>query len=273
MKLGLTTYTYRWAVGGDPRFGDEFKSAGPLTVFDLVDKTCDLGLEVLQICENIEFDMSTEDYKRLRRAAEEKGITVELGTAGFQSSILKKYFKIAQLTGSSLLRVYPVKREPLDKLTERIKNFVPALREQVLTLAIENSSLCLYSSRELAEMFKQIDDPLVGACIDTVNSVGLLERPLETVETLAPYVVSFHLKDFRVERRSVGGFTVFGTPLGQGMLDVRAVLNIIMRANRDFNILLEQWMDRKGSGEETLEEEERWVKNSLRFLRSVLHAT
>ncbi len=270
MKLGITTYTYRWAVGGDPRFRDDFKIARPLSVFDLVDKTSKLGLEVLQICENIDFEMGIHEYKRLREVANHKGITLELGTAGLEFPILRKNAQIAELTGSHLLRVYPEEREPVDSIIERIRSFLPALRERELTLAIENSSLCVYSSLELLEILRGVNDPLVGACVDTVNSVGLLERPLETVEVLSPYAVSLHLKDFRIQRRSVGGFTVFGAPLGRGMIDVKAVLNLIKKCNRDPNILLEQWMDRRESEEETLAEEERWVKEGIRILRSVL---
>jgi len=270
MKLGITTYTYRWAVGGDPRFGADFKITRPLSVFDLVDKTSKLGLEVLQICENIDFEMGIQEYKRLGEVAEDKCITLELGTAGLETAILRKYAQIAKVTGSHLLRVYPEEKEPVDSIIERIKSFLPVLRERELTLAIENSSLCVYSSLELLKIFRGVDDPLVGACIDTVNSVGLLERPLETVEVLSPYAVSLHLKDFCIERRSVGGFTVFGAPLGKGMVDVKAVLNLIRKSNRDLNILIEQWMDRRGSEEETLVEEERWIEQGIRFLRFVL---
>ena len=59
-------------------------------------------------------------------------------------------------------------------------------------------------------------------------------------------------------------------PLGRGMLDVKAVLNIIKESERDPNIILEQWMDRRDDEEETVKEEERWIEESVRFLRSVL---
>lgn len=54
------------------------------------------------------------------------------------------------------------------------------------------------------------------------------------------------------------------------MVDVKAVLDIIKGSNRDPNILLEQWMERKDSVEETLREEERWLTEGLKFLRSIM---
>ena len=271
MKIGISSYTYRWALGGGhPFLHSEFKLERPLTAFDLVDKVSNLGLEVLQICENLDFDMPAEDYERLGEAAEEKGIILELGTDGLNHTTLERYARIADLTGSHLLRVYLKKREPTKKVIERIWRSLPLLKNHELKLAIENSSLCLYTSRELAEIMRRTDDPMVGACIDVANSLGLLEKPLKTVETLAPYALSLHLKDFRIERKRIGGFTIYGVPLGKGMLDVKAVLDIIREPNRNPNILLEQWMERKENVEETLREEERWLTESLGFLRSVM---
>jgi hypothetical protein len=270
MKSGISSYAYRWALGGDSRFGNYFKVSRPIDVFGLMDKVSALGLEVLQICENVDFEMAAEDYEKLGEVAKSEGITLELGDAGIDPYVFNRNVRIAELTGSHLLRLYPVERESLEKLIKKIHDFLPILRDRKLALAIENSSLCLYSSHQLAEIFERISDPLVGACVDTVNSTGRLEMPLETVKALSPYAVSLHLKDFCIKRRNVGGFAIFGVPLGRGMLDVKAVLNIVKESGRDPNIILEQWMDRRDDEEETVKEEERWIEESVRFLRSVL---
>ncbi len=271
MKLGITSYAYRWALGGShPFLPSEFKIEQPLSVFSLIEKVSNLGLEVLQICENISLEMSTEDYRRVGEFAQNRGITLELGAAGMDLSVLDRYVRIADMTGSRLLRVYPKEAEPIHSLVKRIRGYLPVLGDRGLTLAVENSSLCLYTSRQLAKMLNRIDDPLVGACVDVANSLGLLERPLETVKVLCPHVVSLHLKDFCVKRKSIGGFMAFGVPLGKGILDVNAVLNIIEKSGRDPNILLEQWMDRKANIEETLKEEEEWLTESVIFLRSII---
>jgi len=270
MRLGLTSYTYRWAVGGDSRFGDDFRLGEPLDVFDLVDKVSALGLEVLQIADNIDFDLTAQEYRELGETAKGKGIALQLGAGGISGSVVGKYSRIADLAGSSLLNLYAAKREPIEVVVERVRNFLPLLRDHELSLTLENEDSGLYSCHELAEIFRQVDDPLVGACIDTMNSAAILENPLETVGVLAPYAVCIHLKDFTVKRESVSGFSVFGVPVGKGMLDVKAVLSLVREAGRDPDILLEQFMGRKGDEEETLKEEERWIREGIRFTRSIM---
>jgi len=270
MRLGITSYAYRWAVGGDLRFGDDFKLRKPLDVFGLVDKVSALGLKVLQIGDNINFDLKVEDYKELCKIAESRGITLELGAGGVDSSIVGIYAKKADLVGSHLLNIYPTEREPIRNVIDKIRGFLPILRDHELTLTLENEDSGIYSCYQLAEILRGVNDPLVGACIDTLNSTVILERPLETVKTLSPYAVCMHLKDYCVKRTSVSGFSIFGVPVGMGMLDVKALFDTIKEAGRDADILLEQFMGKKSNEEETLREEERWIEEGIRFLRSVL---
>ncbi len=266
MKLGITSYVYRWAIGTT-----DFRPKEPLNVFGLLDKASSHGLEVLQICENINLDMTIKDYEVLGEAAKRKGIIIELGTNRMDRSTLRKYVQIAELTDSRLLRTCPQKREPIQRLVKRLRDFLPELRDRGITLAIENSSLGIYNSYDLVEILKQVNDPLVGACVDVANSLGLLEKPLETVKILAPYAKSLHLKDFCIKRAPRGGgFIISGVPLGEGMLNVKAVIDIIKNSGCSPNVLIEQWMERKSDEEETLKEEERWLKKSIRFLRSIL---
>jgi len=263
--MGITSYAYQWAVGTS-----DFKPGKPLSVFSLIEKASMLGLEVLQICENVNLDVMIKDHEGIVEAAKSKGITIELGAGGMDLSTLDGYVQIADLTGSRLLRAYPQKRESIERMIKRIRRFLPELREREITLAIENSSLCLYTCYQLAEILRRIDDPLVGACVDVANSLGLLENPVETVKVLSPYAASVHIKDFCIERRTGGGFIISGAPIGEGILDVRAVLDIIEKSNRNPNILIEQWMNRRSPEKVTLKEEERWLKKSVEFLRSVL---
>jgi 3-oxoisoapionate decarboxylase len=108
---------------------------------------------------------------------------------------------------------------------------------------------------QLAEFVGRVDDERVGVCLDTANSIGILERPLETEALLAPYVVSLHLKDF-VVTKPVQGYRVSGAPLGQGWLDAPAVLDMLERTGRPFNVLLELWVDPAETHEATVRKEE-----------------
>jgi len=269
MKLGVTSYTYRWAVGGDRRFGDSMKIEKPLKPFELVQKVANLGLEVVQICENVDLNLPDGELKKIGRTADNLGIKLELGAAGMDLSVLKRCVKMAELAHASLVRVYPTAKEPVTKIAERIRGFLPVLQTKNLLLAVENSSLWLYASRELAELFEKVNSPSFGACVDVVNSTGLLEKPLETVETLAPYAMCLHLKDYSIQRREVGGFMIFGVPLGTGLLDTKAVLNALRRTGRDPDILLEQFMGKRETVQETLADEDKWVKEAIKYVKTL----
>lgn len=196
---------------------------------------------------------------------------MELGTAGLSKPVIERYLNISMLTNVRLIRVYPNEREPISEIVERLRSFSPILRSKELTLAIENSSLCLYTSHQLAEIMRKVNSPHVGACVDVANSIGLLEKPIETVKILSQYAVSLHVKDYRIERNSAGGgFTIYGVPLGKGMLDLKAILKIVKHTGRDPNILLEQFMSQKQNRMETLSEEERWVREGIKYLKLLL---
>jgi len=270
MKLGVTSYTFRWAVGGDRRFGDFTKIEKPLKPVELVQKVADLGLEVVQICENVNLDLPDDELKKIGRTADDLGIKLELGASGMGLPVLKRCMKMAELAHAPLVRVYPKEKEPIKNLVERIRGFMPTLQKKDLMLAVENSSLWLYTSKELAELFGKVDSPLFGACVDVVNSTGLLEKPLETVETLAPFTMCLHLKDYRIERKEVGGFMIFGVPLGTGLLDAKAVINALRNAGRDPDVLLEQFMGKKDIMRETLAEEDRWVREAIKYVKTII---
>jgi L-ribulose-5-phosphate 3-epimerase UlaE len=89
------------------------------------------------------------------------------------------------------------------------------------------------------------------------------------VEILAPYVVSLHLKDF-VVRKTTQGYRISGAPLGQGWLDAAAVLAVLTRTQRPFNVLLEQWVDREATLEATRRTEDDWVRQNVAYARDRL---
>jgi len=270
MRLGVTSYTFRWAVGGDSRFGDSFKPRRALDAFGLVDKVSELGLEVLQIADNMNIELISQNCRRLRETAEAKGVALQLGTSGIGEAVVKKYAKIAELLGVSLLNVYAAERQPIGEVVERIRGFLPELREHQLALTLENEDSGIYTCHELAEILRLVADPLVGACVDTMNSTVILEHPLDTVRILAPYAMCFHLKDFIIRRTSVSGFSIEGVPVGTGMLNVKAVLDMAREAGREPDILLEQFMGSRGDEEATLEEEAKWIGTGARFVRSLI---
>lgn len=66
-------------------------------------------------------------------------------------------------------------------------------------------------------------------CVDTGNSLALVEPPQETVEVLAPYAFSTHVKDLGVEEYAEG-FLMAEVPLGTGFLDVPRICGVLRKA-------------------------------------------
>ncbi len=103
-------------------------------------------------------------------------------------------------------------------------------------LAIENHKD--FRTPELIELLERLDSPQIGVCIDTGNNLALLEDPMETIEALAPWAFSTHLKDMAVERYA-DGFLLSEVPLGQGFLDLPRIVRTLRRARPEINFNLE----------------------------------
>jgi 3-oxoisoapionate decarboxylase len=112
----------------------------------------------------------------------------------------------------------------------------PVVRKQGLKLAVENHKDWLVE--ELVAMLKRIDSEHVGVCIDTGNSIALLEDPMAVVEAYAPYAVSTHLKDMGV-REYEHGFLLSEVPLGTGYLDLKKIIATCRSGNPKVKFNLE----------------------------------
>jgi len=78
----------------------------------------------------------------------------------------------------------------------------------------------------------------IGVCVDTGNNLALLEEPAETIKELAPWAFSCHLKDMSVEESS-NGFLLAEVPLGDGFLDLKAIVQMLRRARPQIRFNLE----------------------------------
>ena len=97
---------------------------------------------------------------------------------------------------------------------------LPVFAAASVNLALENHGL--HTSRELADLLRGIGNPVLGCCLDTVNSFGSLEGPEQVIRNLASHTICLHLKDFVIRRHPHQmGFEILGAPAGQGRLDIR----------------------------------------------------
>jgi 3-oxoisoapionate decarboxylase len=104
----------------------------------------------------------------------------------------------------------------------------PIAKKHGVRLAIENHKDWLIP--ELVEMIRKISSEHVGICLDTGNSIALLEDPMAVIEAYAPFALTTHLKDMGVAEYEYG-YLLSEVPLGTGFLDLRKIVHTIERAN------------------------------------------
>lgn len=268
-KLGLSTFALAWAVGVP---GYE-QPAQPLDVISFIHFANQLGLRLVQIADNLPLDkLSGTDRQRLRDEARRLGIAIEVGTRGIQTDHLRQYLDIARQLDSPILRVVVDTRDHRptpDEVVTLVRAILPELEANNITLAIENHDR--FKVKTLAGIIQTLNSPLVGICLDTVNSFGSLEGPEVVVEALGPYVVNLHLKEFVVKRAGHAmGFEITGRPAGQGALDVEWLLRRLHDFGRSFNAIIEAWLPMQITLEETMTMERRWAEQSTAYLRQFI---
>src|SRR5207302_7675785 len=118
----------------------------------------------------------------------------------------------------------------------RIARALPILEKYRMPLGLENHKD--WTTEELVALFKEYSSEYLGACIDTGNNIALLDDPMDVVERLAPYAVTTHVKDMAAEEYAEG-FLLAEVPLGQGMLDMKRICQVIARARPQAKFSLE----------------------------------
>ena len=105
-----------------------------------------------------------------------------------------------------------------------------------IRLAVENHKD--WRADELIAVLKRVGNDHVGVCLDTGNSIALLEDPMEVVEALAPRAFTTHFKDMGLEEYREG-FLLAEVPLGTGVLDLPRVVRVVRAARPEIRLNLE----------------------------------
>ena len=112
----------------------------------------------------------------------------------------------------------------IDAMVRLLKSVRSQFSDAGIKIAIENhKDLQAWEMRELIEAAGK---DWVGSYLDTGNPVFVVEDPILTVETLAPYALCAHLRDSVVYERP-GGAMVEWTPLGEGDVDFHKIVAAI----------------------------------------------
>lgn len=174
----------------------------------------------------VRFPKSGDDlaaFENEVRRAREAGATVAravlMGGRRYEVfSTLADYRAFAEASRSALARIEPV------------------ARRHGLKIAIENHKD--HTAVELADLMRGLSSEWVGVLVDTGNNLALLEDPVETIESLAPFVMSVHLKDMALQPVEQG-FLLSEVRLGTGMLDLAGLVARLTTANPSIALHLE----------------------------------
>jgi 3-oxoisoapionate decarboxylase len=263
MAIGLGTYAYFW------RCSDEVPH--PLELEAMIEETAELGGEVFQICFYPKLEGRTPaELERLRQRAESLGVVLELGTRGLETAHLMRYLELARALDARFVRTLfnsETLRPTFDEARELLQRVLPSYAENGVRIGLETYEQV--PVQVLVDIVEQIDSPSLGICLDPANTVARLEMPRDVIDRTAAHVVNLHVKDFTFKRREGWvGFTLEGSPLGQGLLDYAYERAVVRPRERGINQIIEHWLPWLSNAEETRRAEAEWTRTSLEWLKS-----
>jgi sugar phosphate isomerase/epimerase len=220
-----------------------------MTVEHYLRKAAELGLDGVQLSDPRHLESLEYGYvSEVRQRAESLGLYVELGTGGTNPDHLQNMVRTAHVLGSPVVRTFVGKARPtsaramdslLSATATEIAQVLPTCERYGIPLALENHQDL--TSDELLAVLELLNSEWVGVCFDTGNALALLEDPRECAVAFGPLVKTVHLKDYQVVARS-DGFSLVGCALGEGVVDLGAVLEIISTEAPDANLNIETYI-------------------------------
>lgn len=290
MKLGMHTYTLHLSgLGESWGFKDAYAFNKTIDLMKLMDLAVEWGLDGLHVT-NVDLESCDPAHlAEIKSAAESHGLYLEYNVS-FDApcdprvnSTVKDALLTAKAIGADLVKysLDIVRPRPLygtcfhpdvmRQLSDRYEEFkanIPLMEELGLKLAIENH--CDTYADEVIWLIEQLNHPMIGACIDTINSLVVLEGPEEAVKKLAPYAFCCHFCDNALVVDADGTHSI-GVAIGKGDIDCAKVLQTLKEHSPLDRITFEiEWEIGKDSIEVAREKEIQACIESIDYLRNVL---
>jgi sugar phosphate isomerase/epimerase len=127
-------------------------------------------------------------------------------------------------------------RQFADQAWNSLQLAEPVAARQNVRLAVENHKD--WRVEEMLGWLNRLSSEHVGVCLDTGNSIALLEEPHEVVEAYAPWTFTTHFKDMGVSEYDEG-FLLSEVPLGSGYLDLKRVVETVHKFHPEARLNLE----------------------------------
>ncbi len=186
--------------------------------------------------------LEPEHLKKVRAHAAKYGIELELGmrsicptskafdpAQGTAEQQLLRMLDSGKIAGAKLVRAFlgtmadrGIGDGSIDRHIENTAKVLRAVRTRFIDanmkVAIENHAGDM-QARELKTLIEESGKDFVGACIDSGNPVWALEDPHLTLDTLAPYVLTSHVRDSAVWK-TPEGVAVRWTRMGEGNVNI-----------------------------------------------------
>jgi sugar phosphate isomerase/epimerase len=276
-KLGIGSYSYFFSSTGEGRFklvNYGFTNNNPWTIEKFVDRAVDLGVRYVQLADNYALDeLSDAELIKSGQYAKNNGVILESGMRGIMTDQFEKYIRLSHLLGVEKLRCVIDNgnfKPSIEDASSIINDMIPELKKRNIILGVENHDRI--TTEEFAKIMNNTASSHVGMIIDTVNSFSTMEPTVKIMETLSPFAVELHIKDYTIERRKdAQGLVIKGTVAGEGMLDIPYVIDMMKKnARSDFSTILEFWMEPEKSLELSIIKENEWVEKSLNYLKSII---
>jgi sugar phosphate isomerase/epimerase len=269
-KIGISSWTFPWAIGVN-------KGPRPeklMSVFDLLVKTKQLQVPVLQIADNLPLEQLTEsELNELAKQAEEWDISIEIGTKGIDVDHLMRFLDIAKKLKSPILRTLPAlfgKTAVFDEVKSNLAQVLPAFEKAGIIIVLENTEA--FSAAEYITLMEEVNHPNLRLCVDLANALGKMEGPYYVFEQMMPYCANYHFKDIEIIRSpTLMGFSVNGKPSGLGQIPVKWVLNKLKSNNMFPSVIIELWPPLQEDIDKTIELENNWATESVTNLKLIIN--
>jgi sugar phosphate isomerase/epimerase len=212
------------------------------TAFQHLDYAAKLGVQMAHFSEPRFLGSLDEPHLRKVKAhADRLGLAIEVGMGsicptskrfvaadGTAEEQLVRMFGVARILGSPIVRCFlgaSVDRASPPGVEAHIESTAKVCRavrsralDAGLKIAIENHAGDL-QAREMKTLIEEAGRDYVGSCLDSGNPVWTIEDPHLTLETLAPYVLTTHLRDSALWEEP-RGIAVHWTAMGEGNIGI-----------------------------------------------------
>jgi 3-oxoisoapionate decarboxylase len=176
------------------------------------------------------------NLRKVRARADELNLDVEIGmrsicptSSGFDKAAGTAEEQLGRMVDAARIMRSPIVRcvlgsqadrsGPIEKHIETtaavLKNTRSKIMDAGVKIAIENHAGDM-QARELKMLIETAGKEYVGACIDSGNAVWTIEDPHLTLEVLAPYVLTSHMRDSYVFNAPGRGTAVQWSRMGEG---------------------------------------------------------